>query len=93
MDAENDTGELLERLETHCLPRALKIKKKVDQGEALDEFDIEFMEEIYSEVGENQSVIQRHPECERLAANIVELYMAIADRAMANEKQAGLSHH
>ncbi|TNF98576.1 MAG: hypothetical protein EP297_07640 [Gammaproteobacteria bacterium] len=81
---------LLQRLENYCLPRALKIKEKVDLGGLLDEFDIDFMEEMFSEISESRSVIQRDQECERLAASMMQLYMQIADQAMLNEKQAAL---
>ena len=84
---------LLERLENYCLPKALKIKEKVDQGGLLDEFDIDFMEEMFSEISESRLVIKRDHACERLAANMMQLYMQIADQAMQNEKQAALARH
>ena len=84
---------LLQRLETYCLPRALKIKEKVDLGGLLDEFDIDFLEEMFSEISESRSVIQHDQECERLAANMMQLYMQIADQAMLNEKRAASSRH
>ena len=51
-DASKDAGliqVLVERLETHRLPRTLSIKEKVDGGETLDKFDIEFLEEVFKD--------------------------------------------
>jgi len=49
-DSEKEAGiiqVLAMRLETQRLPRALALKMKVTQGEALNELDIKFLEEIY----------------------------------------------
>jgi len=64
-DTSNDEGliqVLAERLERRRLPRALSLKEKVDRGETLNEFDIEFLEEVFKDAQSVHTLLERHPE-------------------------------
>jgi hypothetical protein len=94
-DTSKDAGliqVLAEQLETHRLPRALSLKKKVDGGETLDELDIKFLEQVFKDAQSIRPLVERHPECQDLAARMMALYKEITDKALENEKaKSGVS--
>ena len=79
---------LLQRLETQRLPKALALKDKVDRGEKLSDFDIEFLEEVFADANNVKPILNRHPEYRKLAARVIHLYKEIMDKAMENEEKS-----
>jgi len=76
---------LAERLETQRLPMALSLKKQVDRGETLTEFDIRFLREVFEDAYHIHSLLDRHPEWQPLAAQLIHLYKEITEKALLNE--------
>ena len=90
-DKTHDPGviqALVERLNTQRLPRALDIKKRVDAGETLGEYDMNFLESVFHDAETLKPLMNRNPEYQKLVANIIRLYKEIVDKAMENEKKA-----
>ncbi len=77
---------LIERLEKDRLPRILKIKERVDQGMALDETDLAFLERMLDDAQENHLLIDSLPECRDLFAKVIHIYRDITTKALDNEE-------
>ena len=77
---------LLKRLEKQRLPRLLALKEKVDANNPLDDLDLEFLETSMTDARKAIPLIDRHPKYQALAAQVMELYKDISDKALAIEK-------
>ena len=88
-DSTGDQGViavLLERFEKQRLPKALRLKKRVDAGERLSESDIEFLEDVFDTMKQAQPLVERNPEYKKLVASAIDLYKEITERALQNEQ-------
>ncbi len=79
---------LLERYQEQRLPRLLDIKENVDQGQTLNEFDLEFLEQVLSESQQNKHLVDDHPEFQDLFMRGIALYKEITEKALENEQAA-----
>ena len=90
-DTSEDAGvimALMERFNNQRLPRMLKLKKRVDQGDKLSDSDIAFLEEILKDSQHTAPLIEKHPEMQSMVSRAVSLYKEITDRALENETQS-----
>lgn len=79
---------LLERLVSQRLPRVVAIRDRVNQGERLTDFDIDFLQQAMTDAGDAQKYLERHPELQSLGVRLVQLYDEIVRKATENESKA-----
>lgn len=78
---------LLQRLEQQRLPRLLDFKEKVENGEQLNDFDIEYLSEVLADAEKVGPLVERHPEYADMVTKMVSLYKEITEKALENEKK------
>lgn len=84
-----DTGlamTLIERFEHWILPIALDVKAKVDRGETLNSFDLEFLETVLKDAAEVKRYVDGAPEYQGLYTRVIGLYKEITKKALENEQ-------
>lgn len=79
---------LLSRLDTQRLPYALRLKKKVDAGELLTEFDTAFLKQVFSESSEARRLVEKQPQYREIVDKMTSLYEEIVRKGAENQRKA-----
>ena len=69
--SSKDTGvilALMQRFNEQRLPEVLALKKRVELGERLSEYDIAFLEKVLSDSNHVMPLIEKHPELQSIAS-------------------------
>lgn len=90
-DSSHDLGVIsviLKRLNDERLPRVLKIKQKVDNGERFTDSDIAYLQQSFADARQAGPLLERNPEYHNLASQLLHLYKEITDKALENERNS-----
>lgn len=77
---------LLKRLVDQRLPRLLEMKTRVDRGELLSEFDIDFLEGALADASHNHLRAAQFSEHAEIIGKVAELYQQITSKALENQR-------
>src|SRR5262245_16532416 len=76
-DTSKESGTvqvLIQRLTNERLPYALKLRDRVNKGERLTDYDLEFLQRVYDDAAKMPKLAERHPEYEALVGQLTALY-------------------
>ncbi len=76
----------LQRLNKDHLPRAFSLKKKVDNGNTLSDFDLNFLGRVYNDAMDLTGIVGPHREYQDLMSKMIGLCDGIRKKATENEK-------
>jgi hypothetical protein len=77
---------LMERAAHRRIPRLLRIKKAVDNGDRLTDYQINFLSKVFSDAQRAVPYYDEHPELQELFTKVVSLYGHITEQAIINEE-------
>lgn len=77
---------LFKRLTTYRLPRLLELEKRVSAGETLNEFDMVFLETVFSDAQYIFPLADKHPEHQEIVSKIIQMYSDITKKALENQR-------
>lgn len=77
---------MLKKFTEETLPKALEIKARLDRGERLDHWDLDFLQGLFRRAEEIKPFVDNHPQYQEIYAQAVHLYKELTDQALANEK-------
>lgn len=81
----------LDKINHFILPEAIALKQKADRGEALNDFDLEFLEEVMEYHKSVLRTFEHHEELKSLSAQLSALYNHIVAQASSNEENKNSS--
>jgi len=76
---------VLKDFNDHRLPRLLDMEKRVDDGEPLSEYDLDYLKAAVERTRSNESFADVHPEFKTLVLGVSKLYDHITVKALQNE--------
>ena len=78
---------LLQRPKKKRIPNAQALKRKVDRGERLRDYDIQLLSTLTGDLKKTKPLADQYPEYQPLIAGFIDLCQEISDKALENEKR------
>ncbi|MCK4708973.1 MAG: hypothetical protein KAU21_10190 [Gammaproteobacteria bacterium] len=78
---------IVKEFETHRFPRLLRLKEKVDGGDAINDVDLDFLCKVIEDANRTMHMTANHPELHEFCQHVVHLYHEISAKALENEKK------
>lgn len=88
--SKKDAGVILalvERFEKQRLPTLLTLKEKVHNGNALSDWDVEFLDRVIDDATRTMRLTVGNPELHGFCAHVIHLYKEITEKALENEEK------
>ncbi len=78
---------LLKRFTEQRLPKALELREKVFSGGKLNEFDVKFLDSVFTDAKYIFNLSDKYPEYQEIVTKAIQLYCEITEKALENEKE------
>ncbi len=88
MNEKSDQGTitaLLQLFENSHYPRALRVKERLENGEALSDENMRFLQDALERVQQAVPIVKRNEQYQKLVGQVISFYSGIADLAVKNE--------
>jgi len=88
MNEKSDQGTitaLLQLFKKSHYPRALRVKERLENGEALSDEDMRFLQDALERVQQAVPIVKRNEQYQKLVGQVISFYSGIADLAVKNE--------
>ena len=77
---------LMKRASLRRIPRLMRIKKAVDGGARLTDYQISFLGKVFNDAQKAIPYYDHHPDLQELAVKMISLYHHITEQALRNEE-------
>ena len=78
---------LMQEFEQHRLPRLLRLKDKVDNGDAINEVDLDFLCKEIKDASLTVHMTVNYPELQEFCLYMCHMYKEICEEALENEQR------
>ena len=76
---------ILDKIVRITLPRVMTIKRRLDSGESLTDFEIQFLLETYEKNTHNRELFHKHSEYDLFETELMALYAKVINKGLENE--------
>ncbi len=78
---------LIKRFTEQRLPRAMDLKRKVEEGKKLENTEVDFLNTVLNDAKYVLRYSDKYPQYQELVTKGIQLYTEITEKALENEKK------